>query len=97
MKIVTCAQMHQLEERAVAAGVPLDTLMESAGLAVARRIVRLLDGVRGKRVVVLNIGKVPDVTVAEAPVLLEGLVFSNCYCLRRHCLKQLVAASHCKN
>jgi len=53
MKIVTCAQMRQLEERAVAAGVPLDTLMESAGLAVARRIVRLLDGVRGKRVVVL--------------------------------------------
>ncbi len=53
MKIVTCAQMRQLEERAVAAGVSLDTLMESAGLAVARRIVRLLDGVRGKRVVVL--------------------------------------------
>ena len=53
MKIVTGAQMRQLEERAVAAGVSLDTLMESAGLAVARRIVQLLDGVRGKRVVVL--------------------------------------------
>ena len=53
MKVVTTAQMRQMEERSVAAGVSLNELMESAGLAVARRITQLLDGVRGKRVIVL--------------------------------------------
>ena len=53
MKIVTVEQMRELERRAVDAGVPEDSLMESAGLAVARRVTQLMDGVRGKRVVVL--------------------------------------------
>lgn len=53
MKVVTTAQMRQLEERAVAAGVSLDSLMEAAGLAVARLTAQVLDAVRGKRILVL--------------------------------------------
>ncbi|MEE8519111.1 MAG: NAD(P)H-hydrate dehydratase [Dehalococcoidia bacterium] len=53
MKIVTTAQMRELERRAVAAGVSEDALMEAAGLAVAQRVSRLIDGIRGRRVVVL--------------------------------------------
>ena len=53
MKVVTSDQMRLLERRAVEAGVPEDTLMENAGLAVARSIGHILDGPRGKRVVVL--------------------------------------------
>ena len=53
MKVVTVAQMRQMEDRTMAAGVSLDELMEAAGLAVARRITLLFDGVRGKRVMVL--------------------------------------------
>ncbi len=53
MKVVTSDQMRLLERRAAEAGVPEDTLMENAGLAVARSIGHILDGPRGKRVVVL--------------------------------------------
>ena len=53
MKVVTVAQMRELERRAVQAGVSEDSLMETAGLAVARRITQLIDGIRGKRVLVL--------------------------------------------
>ena len=53
MKVVTTEQMRLLERRAEEAGVSLDVLMENAGLAVARSISRILDGPRGKRVVVL--------------------------------------------
>ena len=45
--------MRLLESRAAEAGVPAESLMESAGLAVARSIAQRLDGVRSKRVVVL--------------------------------------------
>ncbi len=53
MKVVATEQMRLLERRAEEAGVSLDVLMENAGLAVARSISRILDGPRGKRVVVL--------------------------------------------
>ena len=53
MKIVTVAQMRKLERRAIDSGVSEDSLMETAGLTVARRIAQLIDGIRGKRVVVL--------------------------------------------
>jgi hydroxyethylthiazole kinase-like uncharacterized protein yjeF len=53
VKIVTVAQMRELERRAIEAGVAEDALMEAAGLAVARRVGQGLDGIRGKRVVVL--------------------------------------------
>ena len=45
--------MRLLESRAAEAGVQAESLMESAGLAVARSIAHRLDGVRSKRVVVL--------------------------------------------
>lgn len=38
MKVVTAEEMRRVEERAEAAGVSRDTLMENAGLAVARRV-----------------------------------------------------------
>jgi hydroxyethylthiazole kinase-like uncharacterized protein yjeF len=53
MKVVSVEEMRRLEARSVAAGVSLDSLMEAAGLAVARRITQMLDGVRGKRAMVL--------------------------------------------
>ena len=53
MKVVTTEEMRLLEARAGEAGVSPDALMESAGLAVARNAAQRLDGVRGKRVVVL--------------------------------------------
>ena len=53
MKVVTTEEMRLMEARAGEAGVSLDALMESAGLAVARNAAQRLDGVRSKRVVVL--------------------------------------------
>ncbi len=53
MKVVTVEQMRRIEQRSDDAGVSLDSLMENAGLSVARRTTQLLDGVRGKRVIVL--------------------------------------------
>ena len=53
MKVVTVEQMRELERRAVAAGTSEDTLMETAGLGVARAVAQVLDGIRGRRVVVL--------------------------------------------
>jgi hydroxyethylthiazole kinase-like uncharacterized protein yjeF len=53
MKIVSVAQMQELERSSVAAGVSLDALMDNAGLAIARRITQIIDGIKGKRVVVL--------------------------------------------
>ena len=38
MKVVTADQMRQIEARSEAAGVSTDTLMENAGLAVARTL-----------------------------------------------------------
>ncbi|MCH7608453.1 MAG: NAD(P)H-hydrate epimerase, partial [Chloroflexi bacterium] len=53
MKVVTVEQMRELERRAVESGVEEDALMETAGLGVARYVAQLLDGIRGRRVVVL--------------------------------------------
>ena len=53
MKMVTVAQMRELERRAIEQGISEDSLMETAGLSVARRIAQLIDGIRGKRIVVL--------------------------------------------
>jgi NAD(P)H-hydrate epimerase len=53
MKVVTVEEMRWLEERSVAAGVSLDSLMEASGLAVARRIALMEDSMRGKRIIVL--------------------------------------------
>lgn len=53
MKLVTAAQMRELEQAAVAAGTPLDELMEQAGLAVAQEAWLSLGIVDGRRIVVL--------------------------------------------
>lgn len=53
MKLVTAAQMRALEERSVDAGVAIDALMESAGLAVAQEAWLMLGVVAERRVVVL--------------------------------------------
>ena len=53
MKVVTTEQMRGLEVRAVEAGIPEDTLMENAGLAVARNVAQRMGAVRGKRTFVL--------------------------------------------
>ncbi|MCH7655910.1 MAG: NAD(P)H-hydrate dehydratase [Chloroflexi bacterium] len=53
MKVVTIEQMREMERRAVAGGINEDTLMETAGLGVARHVAQLLDGIRGRRVIVL--------------------------------------------
>ncbi len=53
MKVVTSDQMRQMEARAGQAGVPTDTLMENAGLAVAQRVRHHLGHLAGAPVVVL--------------------------------------------
>ena len=53
MKIVTAEEMRRIEERCVQQGVSLDTLMENAGLAVARKARERLEVVRKAPVLVL--------------------------------------------
>ena len=53
MKVVTAAQMVAIEQASERAGVSTDTLMEKAGLAVARAARDELGGAAGQRVVVL--------------------------------------------
>lgn len=53
MKVVTVAQMRDLEARAGALGVGSAALMEQAGLEVARSVRRLLGGAAGRRILVL--------------------------------------------
>ena len=53
MKIVTVEEMSHLEQRSIESGISLEDLMENAGLSTARRVVQILNGIRGKRVMVL--------------------------------------------
>ena len=53
MKIVTVEQMRLLEEAGTSGGVSTDTLMENAGLGVAKVAREVLDAVAGTRVLVL--------------------------------------------
>ena len=53
MKIVTAAQMRAIEARSEESGVSTDSLMEDAGLAVARIARRMVGSLTGVRVVVL--------------------------------------------
>lgn len=53
MKLVTAAQMRELEAAAVAAGSSESQLMEEAGLAVAQEAWMLLGTLEGRRIVVL--------------------------------------------
>ncbi len=53
MKVVTSAQMRELERRAIDLGMPAQALMQNAGRAVADGIARHLGGVAGLRALVL--------------------------------------------
>ena len=53
MKLLTSAEMRKLEQRAEAAGVSTDTLMENAGLAVAQEIWMQLGSLEERRIAVL--------------------------------------------
>ncbi len=53
MKIVTANQMREIEARSEAAGVSTDTLMENAGLAVARTARRVLGPLSGVPILAL--------------------------------------------
>ncbi|MGQ9675709.1 MAG: NAD(P)H-hydrate dehydratase [Chloroflexota bacterium] len=53
MKVVTGAQMRQLEQRAIDKGMPAQALMQNAGRAVADGVSQHLNGVAGRRVLIL--------------------------------------------
>ncbi|MXX80476.1 MAG: NAD(P)H-hydrate dehydratase [Chloroflexi bacterium] len=53
MKLLTSAEMRELEQRAESAGVSTDTLMENAGLAVAQEIWMQLGSLEDRRIAVL--------------------------------------------
>lgn len=53
MKIVTADQMREIEARSETAGVPTDTLMENAGLAVARTVRRVIGPLTGVPILAL--------------------------------------------
>ncbi len=53
MKLLTSAEMRELEERTEAAGVSTETLMENAGLAVAQEIWMQLGSLEDRRIAVL--------------------------------------------
>ena len=53
MKIVTAAQMREIEALSEESGVSTDSLMENAGLAVARVARRMVEPLTGVRVIVL--------------------------------------------
>ena len=53
VKVVSAAQMRRIEDRSEQTGVSKDTLMENAGLEVARAVRRRLGHLAGVRVVVL--------------------------------------------
>lgn len=53
MKIVTAAQMKEIEGRAASMGLSSEVLMDRAGLAVADEVKRLVDRPAGRRILVL--------------------------------------------
>ncbi len=53
MKIVTASQMMSIEKRSALAGVSTDTLMENAGLAVARQVSARIGHLPDARIVIL--------------------------------------------
>lgn len=53
MKLLTADEMRELEQRAEAAGVSTETLMENAGLAVAQEIWMQLGSLEDRRIAVL--------------------------------------------
>lgn len=54
MKIVTTSEMVEMERRCDKQGIPPSVLMENAGLAIAQRVSRLLDGAAGRSILILT-------------------------------------------
>ncbi len=54
MKILTANQMRQADQDCSNIGLPPEQLMENAGLAIAKEVNSILEGVRGKSIVVLT-------------------------------------------
>ncbi|MFO8143728.1 MAG: NAD(P)H-hydrate epimerase, partial [Dehalococcoidales bacterium] len=54
MKILTANQMRQADQDCSNIGLPPEQLMENAGLAIAREVNSILEGVKGKSIVVLT-------------------------------------------
>ncbi len=53
MKIVTTDQMREIERRAAEIGLPPETLMENAGLAVAQEVKKWLGDIEGRHILIL--------------------------------------------
>jgi len=53
VKIVTTDEMIRLERESDKRGIPPSTLMENAGLAIAQRVTRLLEGAAGRHILIL--------------------------------------------
>ena len=53
MKIVTPAEMARLEQKSASHGITTDDLMENAGLAIAQEVRKTLNGIAGRRILVL--------------------------------------------
>ncbi|HUT97227.1 MAG TPA: NAD(P)H-hydrate epimerase, partial [Dehalococcoidales bacterium] len=53
MKVLTTAQMRQLEENCVKSGMTMDMLMENAGQAVADESARILEDIRQQQILIL--------------------------------------------
>lgn len=53
MKIVTVAQMHQIEDECASLGISTRRLMENAGRAVADRVAKLLSPIDGRQILVM--------------------------------------------
>jgi len=53
LKIVDTRQMVEMEQRSAALGIPPETLMENAGLAVAREVKEWMGDVKGRHILLL--------------------------------------------
>ena len=86
MKVVTAKQMMSIEKRSALAGVPTDTLMENAGLAVAHQVSARTRHLPAARIVILvgagNNGG--DGLVAARHLQQWGMCVTACLCGQRH-------------
>lgn len=83
MKLLTSAEMRDLEQRAAAAGAPTDDLMEQAGLAVAQEVWMQLGSLEDRRIVALvGPGANGGDALVAARHLAEWGAQVRCYALR---------------
>ena len=101
MKLVTSAQMRELEQRAVTAGISESALMSQAGLAVAQEVWLHLGHVEQRRILVLvGPGNNGGDALVAAQQLAEWGATVRCYALRapRRCPMALNhGGRHCRH